>query len=97
MSEEVEPATDCREAGLMMTNSNATAVTTAATAATRVVMLSTAALRFKSRVRLAGSLLALGASEAGGGIGDDLMGSDLASCETDGPSFAALSLNRRGV
>jgi hypothetical protein len=27
---------------------------------------------------------------------DDLMGSGLDACETKGPSFAALSLNRRG-
>jgi hypothetical protein len=75
----------------MMTNSSATTATTPA------ATLSSAARRFKSRVRLAGSLIALGSSEAGREIEDDLMGSDLAPCETDGPSFANLSLNRRGV
>src|SRR2546421_13013676 len=97
MSEGVEVATDCCEAGLMITNSSATTATTATTPATRAATLNSAARRFKSRVRLAGSLIALGASEAGRGIKDDLMGSDLAACETDGPSFAALSLNRGGL
>jgi hypothetical protein len=97
MSEGVEPATDCRGAGFMMTNSSATTIMTPATAATRAATLNSAARRSKSRVRLAGSLIALGSSEAGREIGDDLMGSDLAPCETDIPSFAALSLKRRGV
>jgi hypothetical protein len=97
MSEGVELATDCREAGFMMTYSSTTTATTPATAATRAATLSSAARRFKSRVRLAGSLIALGSSEAGREIEDDLMGSDVAPCETDGPSFANLSLGRRGV
>jgi hypothetical protein len=96
MSEGVELATDWREAGFMITNSTTTTVTTPATAATRAATLNSAARRFKSPVLLAGSL-ALEASEVGRNIEDDLMGSDLAPCETDGPSFAALSLNRRGV
>ena len=93
MSEGVESATDCREAGFMLTNSSAT---TPATAATRAATPNSAVRRSKSRVCLARSLVA-GSSEAGREIGDDLMGSDLAPCETDGPSFAALSLNRRGL
>jgi len=97
MSEGVEPATDCREAGFMMTNSSATTTTTPATAATRAATPNSAARWSKSRVCLARSLVALGSSEAGREIGDYLMGSDLAPCETDGPSFAALSLNRRGL
>ena len=97
MSEGVELATDWREAGLMITNSSATTVMTLATAATRAATLNSAARRSKSRVRLAGSLIAFGTSEAGRARGGDLMGSDLAPCETDGPSFATLSLNRRGV
>jgi len=96
MSEGVELATDCREAGFMMTNSSTTTATTPATAAKRAATLNSAARRSKSRVCLARSLVA-GSSEAGREIGDDLMGSDLAPCETDGPSFAALSLNRRGL
>ena len=97
MSEGVEPATDCREAGFMMTNSSATTTTTPATAATRAATLNSAARRSKSRVCLARSLVALGSSEAGREIGDDLMGSDLAPCEADGHSFANLALNRRGL
>jgi hypothetical protein len=81
----------------MITNSSATTATTPATAATRAATLDSAARRSKSRVRLAGSLIALGSSEAGREIGDELMGSDLAPCETDRPSFSALSRNRRGV
>jgi hypothetical protein len=99
-SEGVDLATDWREAGLMMTNSSATTATTAttpATAATRTATLDSAARRSKSRVRLKGSLIALGPSEAGLEIGDDLTSSDLAPCETDRPSFSALSRNRRGV
>jgi hypothetical protein len=96
MSDGVELATDCREAGFMITKSSATTATTAATAPTRAATLNSAA-RSKSRVRLAGSLVAFGTSEAGRDIEDDLMGSGLAACETNGPSFAALSLNRRGV
>lgn len=94
MSEGVEPATDCREVGFMMTNSSAT---TLATAATRAATRNRAARRPKSGVCLAGSLIVLGSSEAGREIEDALMGSDLAPCETSGPSLAALSLNRRGV
>ena len=97
MSEELEPATDCREAGFMMTNSNAATATTTATAATRVATLNSAVRRSKSRVRLAGSLIGLGPSEAGREIAGDLMGSNLAACEADRLSFAALSLSRRGV
>jgi hypothetical protein len=98
VSEGVEPAaTDCRGAGFMMTNSSAATATMLATAATRAATLSSAARRSKSRVRLAGSLITLGSGGAGRGIGGDLMGSDLALCETDGPSFAALSRNRRGA
>jgi hypothetical protein len=36
-------------------------------------------------------------SEAGREIEDDLIGSNLASCERDSPSFAALSRNRGGA
>ena len=97
MSEGVEPATDCREAGFMMTNSSATTATTPVTAATPAATLNSAARRSESRVGLAGSLIAFGSSEAGRETGDDLMGSDLAPREADGPSFTALSLNRRGV
>ena len=69
MSEGVEPATDCREAGFMMTNSSATTVTTPATAATRAATLSSAARRSESRVCLAGPLIAFESSEAGGETG----------------------------
>ena len=41
--------------------------------------------------------LGIGRDGTGREIGDDLMGSDLAPCETDSPSFAALSRSRRGV
>src|ERR1700704_2278237 len=89
MSEGVEPATDCRGADFMMTNGSAPTIMTPATTATRAVTLNSATRRSKSRVRLAVSLIALGSSEAGREIGDDLMGPDLAPCETDSPSFAA--------
>jgi hypothetical protein len=100
ISEEVELATDCREAGIMRTKSSTTTVATPAAAA---ATLSCAVRR--SHARLAGSLITSGASgfhkafssEAGGEMGDDPMGSDLASCERDGPSFAALSRNRSGA
>jgi hypothetical protein len=96
MSDGVELATDCREAGFMITNSSATTVTMAATAATRAATLNSAA-RSKPRVRLAGSLITSATSEVGRDREGDPMGWDLAACETDGPSFAALSLNERGA
>ena len=77
----------------MVRKSSAATVTPATTVAT----LNSSVLRFGSRVRLAGSSVASGASKAGRSIGDGLIGSDLAPCETSGPSFAALSLNRSGV
>ena len=58
MSDGVELATDCREAGFMTTKTSATTATTAATAAKRAATLNSAA-RSKSRARLAGSLVAI--------------------------------------
>jgi hypothetical protein len=96
VSDGLELATDWREAGFMTKKSSATIATAPATDAKRAATLNSAARRSKSLMRLAGSLVAFGASEAGRDKGATLMVSDLALCETDGPSFAALSLNERG-
>jgi hypothetical protein len=108
ISEEVEPASDCRGAGFMMTKSSTTTVTTPAAAAATP----SCAVR-RSHASPAGWLITAGSSgfheasetsflgwtssEAGREIEDDLIGSNLASCERDSPSFAALSRNRGGA
>ena len=91
-----EMTTDRREAGFMIRKSSATTAKTPATEAMRAATLNSAARRSKSRVRVAGLSVAFEASEAERTTADDLMGSDLTRCETDGPSFAALSLNLGG-
>src|SRR5437660_4984010 len=100
ISEEVELATDCREAGIMSTKSSTTTVATPAAAAATL-----SCVVRRSHASLVGSLITSGSSgfhkpssdEAGREIGDVPMGSDLASCERDSPSLAALSRNRRGA
>jgi hypothetical protein len=96
VSDLIELETDCRGAGFMMKKSSTTIAAAPATETTRAATLNSAARESESRGRLAGSLIAFGASNAGRDKGTTLIRSDLAACEADGPSFDALSLNERG-